>query len=140
MVMGKFGYLICFAVAAVIVFLMLGIKDRIRRHTFFKKKFILQSKRDLLPDLEFCEKLSLDPSCLAFVSEVRKKLAMRGAYDPNRIYPEDDLWETFDFQIGDFLDEFAMNFIECGYGDLPYEELKSVGDFVKYLISKRKVA
>jgi hypothetical protein len=55
------------------------------------------------------------------------------------IYPDDELWETFDFQLGDFIDEFAMEFIECEYGDMPCEELQSVGDLVKHLVARQKL-
>jgi hypothetical protein len=97
-----------------------------------------QEKRTKLSDSESCKSLSLLPEDLPLVSAIRKKLAQRGSYSPDLIYPNDELWETFDFQLGDFVDEFAMEFIECGYGDMPCEELKNVGDLVKCLVVRQK--
>ena len=118
--------------------LLLSYFRNLEKKAEFRKIAQMQANRAPLSDLEFCTKLLLNPNDVDFVSAIRKALAKRGDYNYERIYPEDELWDTFNFQLGDFLDEFAMDFIQCGYGELPSEELKSIGDFVKYLVSKHK--
>ena len=136
--MQTFLIILFLAVLLVAALLLLSYFRNLEKKAQFRKIAQAQANRAPLSDLEFCTKLVLNSNDLSFVSAIRKALANRGDYSYERIYPDDELWETFDFQLGDFLDEFARDFIQCGHGDLPYEKLHSVGDFVKYLVSRRK--
>jgi len=131
--------ILLFGVFVLMSLLLLGIVRDREQKTKFRQIMAMQEKRQNLSDFDFCKKASLMPEDATLVSAIRNKLAQRGSYNPEKIYPEDELWETFDFQLGDFVDEFATQFIECEYGDLPYEELKQVGDLVKCLVDRRKV-
>jgi hypothetical protein len=126
-----------FIISCFVIVTFVSVHHLVQRRRF-QKIASIQAARKPLSDLEFCKKLSVPADQVNFVSEVRKNLAKRGSYKSELIYPEDELWKTFDFQTGDLLDEFAMNLISMNRGELPCEELNSVGDFVKYLVSKRE--
>jgi hypothetical protein len=136
--MQTFLFIVLFAVCVFFGLCILSFIRSREQKAKFRQIAIAQEKRPKMSDLDFCEKLSISQEDSALVSAIRKKLAQRGSYNPELIYPDDELWETFDFQLGDFIDEFSHEFINCGYGKLPYEELKQVGELVKCLVTRSK--
>jgi hypothetical protein len=120
--------------------LLLYAIDRFKRRATIRRYRLSQKKRTPLSEIEFCKRLSIDEANAVLVATVRQGLSKRGFFDPDRIYPEDSLWEVFDFQLGDFLDEFVMRFFYAEYECLPDEDLSCVGDFVKFLIQIRAEA
>jgi hypothetical protein len=127
-----------FVIACVVIGIFAGVRHLIQRKQFLKIAKV-HALRNPISDAQFCEKLSLQADQAPLVSAIRKNLAKPGSHNPDRIYPEDELGITFGLERDDDMDCFAMDFISIDYGELPYEEINSVGDFVKYLVLKRYV-
>ena len=136
--MQTFLYILLFVICVFIGLCILSAVRSREQKAKFRQIAIVQERRPKLSDSDFCKSLSILPEDLSLTSAIRKDLAQRGSFNPELIYPDDELWEIFNFQLGDFIDEFSFEFIECGHGELPYEELKQVGDLVKCLVARNK--
>jgi len=94
----------------------------------------VQSDRASLSDEAFCQQTGLEPLLVPIVSLIRSRLASLGAYDPFRVYPEDDFWPHFRLEYDDDVACFVQGIkVIRGYKDysFPLQEVDTVADFVR---------
>jgi hypothetical protein len=118
---------IIFAVLLLIAF------DQFKRKSAIRKYRLEQKKRIALSETDFCKRLSVDENNASLVRAIRESLAKRPSLNPERIYPEDELWDDFDFQIDDFFDETTKKYFRENYEYFP-DDVRRVGELVKFLI------
>ena len=123
----------------IVAVLLLIAFDRSKCRSFLKRYKLKQKSRSALSEADFCRRLPIDENNSSFVRAIRESLAKRPALYPERIYPEDELWDGFDFEIDDFFDKSTMKFFWEHYAYLS-DDVRSVGDLVKFLIRVRDEA
>jgi hypothetical protein len=122
-------FIICDVIFAI---LLLIIIDQFKRRAFIKEYKLTLEKRAALSEIDFCKQLSIDENKAKFVRSIRENLANRLSVNPNLIYPEDKPWR-FDFGMVKAFDEPTKEYFYGNYEYFP-ENMKSVGDLVKFLI------
>jgi hypothetical protein len=123
-------FIACDVVASVV---LLTAFDRYKRWSAIRRYKWRQNNRAPLSGMDFCKRLSVDENNASFVHAVRENLAKRPSLNPSLIYPEDELWDGFDFEIVEVFDEPTMNYF-CENYEYFSDDVKRVGDLVKFLI------